>query len=295
MSINSSTVTQKTPTLFKKQKPVKMEPNEEVQVKRVELEELAATLRGKSINNTQYDSLAASKKYHYKRQHLISATLRKATDIKYFLQEEKHKVIQLKNVYFRDTIFKCPLCFNPMSSNTNNEGKTSWWCALNTGRKKGSLYAKLGKTRERLDSINCSHSQPDPGLCLLPPLPSSSSLPPPKPSFTTQSPSSYSRPSFTASFGFINLARLSLFILIFGAFFLHHLFGFHPALHMDHTNAITFTAFFSSQLVSFQSISTPAQNAPSALTPPPPLPSKRKKMYTRQQASVSKLNTEFRS
>lgn len=78
----------------------------------------------------------------------------------------------------------------------------------------------------------------------------------------------------------LQVLDFSLFKLIFGAFFLHHLFGFHPVLHMDHTNAITFTAFFSSQLVSFQSIRTPAQNAPSALTPPPPLPSKRKKMYT---------------
>ncbi|MEH0007977.1 MAG: hypothetical protein V6Z82_04575 [Flavobacteriales bacterium] len=159
--------------------------NDELQeIKKVELVELDATLRGEAIDDSCHEDFAAREKYNSERQNRISSEVKEAelevqrmrnnkrkkvdvdltanepektihvksrdsADFKSLLQEERRKAEQLKDADFLDALFRCPLCFNPMASKTNDDGKTGWWCPSKcllpwtADEKKPALYAEL--------------------------------------------------------------------------------------------------------------------------------------------------------
>ena len=158
------------------------------EIKAVEKKELADTLRGKVIDDTEYYDDGASRKYDLQREERISEELREASEdvrrvrnrkrkpfdgaegeepqvaenevpvvkkcredlaVQRMLEEETRKAEELKSGDFMDAIFRCPLCFIPMTSSTSDEGKTRWWCPAKcllpwtTDEKKPVLYAEL--------------------------------------------------------------------------------------------------------------------------------------------------------
>lgn len=62
-----------------------------------------------------------------------------------------------------DTIFGCPLCFNPMASSTDDEGKTKWWCLSNCllpwtiDKKKPALMPNCGFACQTSSRIHNQH------------------------------------------------------------------------------------------------------------------------------------------